>query len=86
MDAGLLTADQIPTPSAPGEPQRWIPAPASCLEQLPEGKYPSSVIVVFSDGENNFSLNPLEVAAAAAEHGVRVDALGFGTALAQPWK
>jgi len=79
LDAGLLNPDQIPTPSAPGEPQQLDPSASELLEQLPEGKYPSSVIVVFSDGENNFSLNPLEVAAAAAEHGVRVDALGFGT-------
>jgi len=84
MDAGLLTADQIPTPSAPGEPQQLDPGASELLEQLPEGEYPSSVIVVFSDGENNFSINPMEVAAAAGEHGVRVDALGFGTSAGAP--
>ncbi len=79
MDAGLLTEDQIPTPAAPGTPQRLDPGATELLGQLPEGIYPSSVIVIFSDGENNFSVNPVEIAAAAADHGVRVDALGFGT-------
>ena len=49
------------------------------LVELPEGLYPSSVIVLLSDGENNQSLDPLEAAQVAAEHGVRIDALGFGT-------
>ncbi|MRR30224.1 VWA domain-containing protein [bacterium] len=79
MDAGLLNADQIPTPAAPGSPQQLDPGASELLSQLPEGIYPSSVIVLFSDGENNFSVNPIEIAAAAADHGVRVDALGFGT-------
>jgi Ca-activated chloride channel family protein len=35
--------------------------------------------VLLTDGENNQSIDPLEAAQAAAEHGVRVDALGFGT-------
>ena len=49
------------------------------LAQLPEGKYPASVIVLISDGENNQSIDPLRAANAAAEHGVRIDTLGFGT-------
>jgi Ca-activated chloride channel family protein len=49
------------------------------LAQLPEGKYPASVIVLLTDGENNQSIQPLKAAQAAAERGVRVDALGFGT-------
>ena len=49
------------------------------LEQLPEGAYPPSVIVLISDGENNQSIDPLRAATAAFERGVRIDALGFGT-------
>ena len=37
------------------------------------------MIVLLSDGENNDSSDPGKAAQAAAEHGVRVDALGFGT-------
>ena len=37
------------------------------------------MIVLLSDGENNQSIDPLRAAEAAAEHDVRIDALGFGT-------
>lgn len=45
----------------------------------PPGANPSAVIVVLSDGENNMSPEPEEAAKKAAEYGVRVDTLGFGT-------
>jgi Ca-activated chloride channel family protein len=86
VDAGLVTGelpaggDAIPTPRA-GE--NTEPSPLrdeAVLAQLPEGIYPASVIVLLSDGENNQSIEPLRAAQAAAERGVRVDALGFGTA------
>lgn len=49
------------------------------LAQLPDGAYPSSVIVLLSDGENREQYDPLEAAQVAADHSVRVDVLGFGT-------
>ena len=49
------------------------------LAQLPEGPYPSSSIVIFSDGENNMSLDPLEAAQAAAEREVTIHTIGVGT-------
>jgi len=48
---------------------------ASC----PKAHILPPVIVLLSDGENNQSIDPLEAAQAAAEHEVRIDALGFGT-------
>jgi Ca-activated chloride channel family protein len=85
VDAGLKTADQPPAEQAAAgqstgeEAQDPVSPDAQLLAQLPEGEYPSSVIVILSDGEDNQSIDPLEAAQAAAERGVRIDALGFGT-------
>jgi Ca-activated chloride channel homolog len=76
VDAGLAPA-ATPTPSTgqqqPGQSDEQM------LAQLPEGVYPPSVIVLLSDGENNQSIDPLKTAQAAADRGVRIDAIGFGT-------
>jgi Ca-activated chloride channel family protein len=85
LDAGLLTTEQTAsedTTSAPGSEQGnqgQTPEEEDLLAQLPEGPYPSSVIVLLSDGENNQSIDPLAAAQAAAERDVRIDTLGFGT-------
>jgi Ca-activated chloride channel family protein len=85
VDAGLVTGestiegDAAATPPAGEEAQPPGSREEAALAQLPEGIYPASVIVLLSDGENNQSIEPLRVAEAAAEHGVRIDALGFGT-------
>ncbi len=42
--------------------------------------FPSAVVVLFSDGENTESPDPLEVAQLAAEAGVRIYPVGVGTA------
>ncbi len=82
VDAGM---EPIPLPG-PDEadagqenPQQRGPAGEALLAQLPEGPYPPSVIVLLSDGENNQSIDPLTAAQAAADRGVRVDTIGFGT-------
>jgi Ca-activated chloride channel family protein len=85
VDAGLTTGESTTgKDSVAAQPdgqseQASGPPQEETLAQLPEGTYPSSVIVLLSDGENNQSIDPLEAAQAAAEHGVRIDALGFGT-------
>ncbi len=85
VDAGLMTPEQAAAqePSAEQDPalqnEGQGPPDAELLAQLPAGPYPSSVIVILSDGENNQSLDPLAAAQAAAERQVRIDALGFGT-------
>ena len=56
--------------SAPAEP---IPVPEI------QGWYPSAVIVVLSDGENNQSPDPIAVSDLAADLGVRVYTIGIGT-------
>jgi Ca-activated chloride channel family protein len=81
VDAGLITGDSAAsedTTTAQDAQQAGFPE-EDLLAQLPEGTYPASVIVLLSDGEDNQSIDPLEAAQAASEHGVRIDALGFGT-------
>lgn len=58
--------------SAPGsENQEPVP--------LPQGWYPSSVIVLLSDGENNQNPDPMAAADLAADLGVRVYTVGIGS-------
>ncbi len=53
-------------------PSTDVPATA------PEGWYPSSAIVLLSDGENNQSPDPAQIADLAANLGVRVYTIGLG--------
>jgi len=45
----------------------------------PQGWYPSAVVVVFSDGENNEAPDPVVVTDLAADLGVRVYTVGVGS-------
>lgn len=85
-DAGL-EPPELPAQGEAGNPELDRPQDAQSriasdrvlLELLPQGPYPPAVIVILSDGEHNMSIDPIEAAQAAADRGVRVDALGFGT-------
>lgn len=46
---------------------------------VPPGTYTSATIVMLTDGENNQAPNPLEVARAAAEMGIRIYTIGVGS-------
>jgi len=46
---------------------------------MPQGWYPSAVIVIFSDGENNEAPDPLAVTDLAIDLGVRVYTVGVGS-------
>ena len=48
--------------------------------EAPQGWYPSAVIVLFTDGENNQDPDPAIAAEVAADLGVRVYTVGIGTA------
>jgi Ca-activated chloride channel family protein len=56
------------------------PTPAPTPAPVPPGSFTSAAIVLFSDGENNVSPNPLAVAQAAADRGVRIYTIGIGSA------
>lgn len=64
-DPAILNTNSLTTPEAPLTP--------------PQGWYPSAVIVLFSDGENNESPDPFAAADLAADLAVRVYTIGIGT-------
>ena len=53
--------------------------PTQTDETEPRGAFAPAVIVLLTDGENTDPPDPLEVAQAAIERGVRVHTVGFGT-------
>ena len=53
--------------------------PAVAPVEAPQGWYPSAVIVLFTDGENNQDPDPALAAEVAADLGVRVYTIGVGT-------
>lgn len=68
VDAGdppILNTNSLTTPEAPLEP--------------PQGWYPSAVVVLLSDGENNENPDPIATADLAADLGVRVYTVGVGS-------
>ena len=66
-------------PTAPltaGQPK---PADKKEFKPVPPGSYSSAVIILLSDGRRTTGPDPLEAAKLAAERGVRVYTVGFGT-------
>lgn len=53
--------------------------PAVTPVESPQGWYPSAVVVLFTDGENNQQPDPAMAAQLAADLGVRVYTVGIGT-------
>jgi Ca-activated chloride channel family protein len=49
------------------------------FKPVPPGSYASAVIVLLTDGQSNVGPNPIEAARIAAERGVRIFTVGFGT-------
>ncbi len=56
-----------------------IVSPTDDMLEIPQGWYPSAVIVLFSDGENNDRLDPLAVTDLAVDLGVRIYTIGVGS-------
>lgn len=49
------------------------------VEPLPEGEYVPAIVVLLTDGVTTTGIHPLEAARMAADRGVRVYTIGFGT-------
>jgi Ca-activated chloride channel homolog len=59
--------------AAPGADAKEVPKP------VPPGSYKSGVIILLTDGQTTTGADPLEAAKEAANRGVRVFTVGFGT-------
>lgn len=55
------------------------PKPKREFKPVPPGSYPNGSIILLSDGRRTTGPDPLEIAKAAADRGVRVYTVGFGT-------
>jgi len=64
-------------PLAPGPPKAG--ADKKEFKPVPPGSYSSAVIILLSDGRRTTGPDPLDAAKLAAERGVRVYTVGFGT-------
>jgi len=79
---GILVALNTIAVSAGQEPlldSNLTPVPETTPAPLPEESYPSAVILLLSDGENNEEPDPLEAAQTAADYAVRIYTIGIGT-------
>jgi len=65
---GLRTSPRDPRPARPSS------SPA-----MPPGSYESAVMVLLTDGENNAGPDPLDAAQVAADRGLRIFTVGFGS-------
>jgi Ca-activated chloride channel family protein len=68
---GTNSGTRLGDPSA--KPKKPKPAP------VPPGSYASALIIVMTDGQTTTGPDPVEAARVAAEHGVRVFTVGFGS-------
>ncbi|HEX6065104.1 MAG TPA: VWA domain-containing protein [Longimicrobiales bacterium] len=95
IGSGLLMAVSLLLPEAGidvemdlfdgGSPRRLGGAPLAVkpepkvLNPVPPGSYTSGAVVLLSDGRRTMGPDPLAAAKVAADHGVRVHTIGFGT-------
>jgi Ca-activated chloride channel family protein len=62
-----------------------IPEPGAAPAQVQEGDYLPHIIVLLTDGASNAGPYPLDAAQQAAERGIRVYTIGFGTPYGGPF-
>jgi Ca-activated chloride channel family protein len=94
VGAGILMSLKAIFPDAEFDLRSWNPRresqAAAPLDQagktekpefkpVPSGSYTSAVIILLTDGQSNVGPDPIESARIAAERGVRVYTVGFGT-------
>lgn len=71
--------DWRPSRGETGLPRKLEPGPAADFKPVAPGSFTSGVIVLMSDGRRTTGPDPLKAAKLAAERGVRVHTVGFGT-------
>ncbi len=81
IGSGILEAldavAEVDTNVAPSDP---VDGSTRNFDPVPRGAYAPDIIVLLTDGASNTGPLPLQAAQQAAERGVRVYAIGFGTA------
>jgi Ca-activated chloride channel family protein len=75
---GFGYGDPFPGATALGEPPAAAKKPAPA--PVPPGSYASALIIVMTDGQTTTGPDPVEAARMAANHGVRIFTVGFGSA------
>jgi Ca-activated chloride channel family protein len=66
----ITAQEQAPSEGGDTSPEQVLPT---------EGDFSSAVIVLLTDGDNNVPPDPLEIAQAAADLGVRIYTIGIGS-------
>ena len=77
LGQGVLTALNLIAPEGLGTGSS---EPASAADTEPRSAFAPALIVLLTDGENTNPPDPLEVAQAAIDRGVRIHTVGLGTA------
>jgi len=81
IGSGILEAlDAIAEINKDVAPSVQGDSPGVAIEPVPEGVYAPDIIVLLTDGASNAGPRPLDAAQQAADRGVRVYTIGFGTA------
>jgi Ca-activated chloride channel family protein len=77
INPDVAPTDPGPAVGSPGAGPGAAPAPAP--RPRPPGSYAPEIVVLLTDGRNTRGIEPVEAAQIAAERGVRIYPIGFGT-------
>jgi Ca-activated chloride channel family protein len=84
LGQGILAALAAVAHAESGTPPDYYsnrsPDPNPTTPPVAPGSHDSAVVVLFTDGENNESPDPIAAAQTAADSGIRIDTVGIGSA------
>jgi Ca-activated chloride channel family protein len=81
VGSGILEAIDAIAEIDPNVARSWTPdSPGLPPAPVPKGAYAPEIIVVLTDGASNAGVLPTDAAQQAADRGIRVYTIGFGTA------
>ncbi len=84
LGGGILASLDAISKAAAGTPSDYYsnlsPAPTASPQAVPPGSDASTIIVLFSDGENTTRPDATTASQAAADRGIRIVTIGVGTA------
>lgn len=81
VGSGILAAIDAISEIDPNVAKSWTPdSPGLPPAPVPQGDYAPEIIVALTDGASNAGVEPTDAAQQAADRGIRVYTIGFGTA------